>query len=196
MTTRRPMRRGMTLLEVMVALLVTALVVGLGYATLGSAMDTQDRTSAVRDAATSQAAARALLTDALRHVVDGRAIDSEGWHATPATDGTTARLAFVSRGLVSPLGASGRWQVVVAPHEGALWLSAESLDAAAPRLAVRLPNTTAMRLRFRSRTDAGWVSRWDDATRVPLAIEVQWLDAAGQPVGAPFVARTAPVGDA
>ncbi|MCU0624789.1 MAG: prepilin-type N-terminal cleavage/methylation domain-containing protein [Gemmatimonadaceae bacterium] len=188
------MRRGFTLLEVMVALVVTSLVVWLGYATLASAMDTQARTAVVRDDATARAATRALLHDALRHAVDGLSPDAEGWRLEPAGDGTTRRLAFVTRGIVPPFGASGRWQVVVEPVASGLAMLATSLDAPLPPLAVRLPDAASMQVLARGPGDAAWRDRWDDASRLPTAINVQWRDASGRPVGTPIVARRAPVG--
>lgn len=187
-------RRGFTLLEVMVALVVTSLVVWLGYATLASAMDTQARTASVREDATARAATQGLLHDALRHAVEGLAPDTEGWRLVRGSTGTTARLAFVTRGIVPPLGASGRWQVVVEPVASGLGVIATSLDAALPPLALRVPDAAAMQVLVRGASDGAWRDQWDDATRLPTAISIRWLDARGTTIGAPLVARRTPVG--
>lgn len=187
-------RRGFTLLEVMVALLVTSLVVGLGYATLASAMDTQSRTADVRRAATTRAAAQALLGDALRHAVEGEAPGAQGWQVTRDASGGVAQWSFVTRGLVPPLGASGRWQVRVTATDARVRIAAVSLDEPAAPLFFDVPDVAGLSVAFRAIGEDAWRDTWDDRTRLPQGMVVTWRDGSDRAIGAPLVVRTAPVG--
>ncbi|MGZ8470574.1 MAG: PulJ/GspJ family protein, partial [Gemmatirosa sp.] len=68
-------RRGFTLLEVMVALVVSAMVVTLAYGAAQAGFDTEARLREGQAAARATTAWRALLGDALRHVERGVADD-------------------------------------------------------------------------------------------------------------------------
>ncbi|MDX2183248.1 MAG: type II secretion system protein [Gemmatimonadaceae bacterium] len=188
---RRPRRTGpraFTLLEVMIALVITGLVTSIGYATLTSGFDVQRRTAEVRDRVTHQAAAREFLRDALRHAVEG-ATAGEGWQLATDPTGRTARFAFLTRGIGSRRGASGQWQVVLSARDSVLWLMATSLEASLPPIAFPVADATAMRVTAMSVSDRRWQAGWSDGTRLPSAIAVELLDAADAPIGPPIIAR-------
>ena len=65
------MRRAFTLIEVLLALVITGLVVTLAYGTAQAGFDTQARLAEYRVVGESDAVVRSLLSDALRHAVDG-----------------------------------------------------------------------------------------------------------------------------
>lgn len=125
--TVRVRRAAFTLLEVMVALVVSGLVVTLAYATTQAGFDTESRLEAHRDGAERVTAIRALLGDALRHQEEGLRGGAVVFSLTDrvATDGSDAdSLAFRSRGLVAPYGTGIAWQV-------ALWRSHDTLHVEA-----------------------------------------------------------------
>jgi type II secretory pathway pseudopilin PulG len=180
---------GFTVLEVLVALLVSALVVGLAYTTLSAATDAEARVADAQQRLQDDAGARVLLGDALRHAVAEARADGRGWHLEPDGRGGTARLTFVSRGIQPPYGATGRWSVSVLARGGQVHIEAVPLDAAGPRLAtmVHAPGM-AVSVRPPGRTE--WRDAWSDSTRLPDAVAIAWRAADGREVAPPLVART------
>ncbi|MBC7563167.1 MAG: prepilin-type N-terminal cleavage/methylation domain-containing protein, partial [Gemmatimonadaceae bacterium] len=182
-------RGGFTLLEVMIALLIGGVVVLLGYSTLGAGLDVEARVTAARELDASTIAFRATLTDALRHAVTGDGLQT----GTDAT-GVTTRMSFVSRGVMQPLGGSEAWMMELASDSTGVTLDARpaGMTRAALHLSAHGPRTFAVR--FLPLDDTAWRGAWNDPTRLPSAIEIRFLDAAGRDVGAALVARTSPVG--
>jgi len=121
------MRRAFTLIEVLLALVITGLVVTLAYGTAQAGFDTQARLTEYRVMGESDAVVRSLLSDALRHAVDGVRGGEAVFDLTDRSlsDGTpNDSLRFTTRGVVPPLGSSGSWSVEVWSAGGALHLSA------------------------------------------------------------------------
>jgi prepilin-type N-terminal cleavage/methylation domain-containing protein len=185
-------RRGFTLVEVMIALVITGLVTGIGYATLTSGFDVQRRTADVRDQVTQQRAAREFLQDALRHSVDAAARGA-GWQLATDSTGRTTRFAFLTRGIGARRGASGLWQVEISARDRTLWLVATSLEAPLPPLAFPLPDAAALRVTAMGVSERRWQPGWSDATRLPTAVAVEWLDATDAPIGPAIIARRQPL---
>jgi prepilin-type N-terminal cleavage/methylation domain-containing protein len=182
-------RTGFTLIEVLIAVVISSIVVTLAYATLASASETERRVERVRAATDDATAGRALLRDALRHAV----LDASGWAWGTDAAGHTTRVSFVSRGIVPPLGATGRWRVTLSSNAGLTRLVASPLDEVAPDLMLVLHASAGMRLRLQERADSEWHTEWHDARRLPSAMEFTWLDAAGHTITEPLVVRTMPV---
>ncbi len=187
-------RRGFTLIEVMIALVIGSVVVTLAYATLHAGMDTQARVADAREADVSTTAFRAMLADALRHAVPADARSMRGLHTESDGRGRTTTLAFVSRGITAPLGGGNSWSVGLSADSSGVVLNASAVDAARVplRLVARGPSTFA--LRFLATDDTTWRTAWDDPTRLPAAVEVRFLDRDGRDTMAALVARTAAVG--
>jgi len=186
-------RRGFTLLDVMIALLIGSVVVLLGYGTLGAGLDIEARVSAARDVDAATTAFRATLTDALRHAVSGDGSATGGVSTTTNGTGETTRLSFMSRGVTQPLGGSEIWQVDLGSDSTGVTLDARPADLAQSVLHLSARGPRAFAVRFLPRDDAAWRDGWNDPTRLPAAVEVRFLDAAGRDVSAALVARTAPV---
>lgn len=187
-------RRGFTLIEVMIALVIGSVVVTLAYATLRAGMDTQARVADAREADASTTAFRAMLADALRHAVPADARSVRGLHTEADGSGRATTLAFVSRGITAPLGGGDSWNVELSADSSGVVLYASSIDAVRVplRLVARGPRTFA--LRFLATDETSWRTAWDDPTRLPAAIEVRFLDRDGRDTMAALVARTAAVG--
>lgn len=187
-------RPGFTLLEVMIALLIGSVVVLLGYSTLGAGMDVEARVTAARELDASTIAFRATLTDALRHAITGDGSTTGGLRVGTDAAGVTTRLFFMSRGVTPPLGGSDAWKMELASDSTGVTLDARPAGATreALHLSARGPRTFAVR--FLPMEDMEWRGEWSDPARLPSAIEIRFLDAAGRDVGAALVARTSPVG--
>lgn len=188
-------RRGFTLVEVMIALLIGSVVVLLAYSTLQAGLDVQQRVTVSRDADASTTAMRALLADAIRHAVAGDADDPRGLHVDGGADGQAA-LTFVTRGVEAPMGGTGAWQVSLGTGAAGLTLSAASRDRSRTPLRITESATRRLAFRFLPIASEEWRARWDDATRLPEAVEVRFLDAQGRDVMPPLLARTAPLSGA
>jgi prepilin-type N-terminal cleavage/methylation domain-containing protein len=187
-------RRGFTLIEVMIALVIGSVVVTLAYATLHAGMDVQRRVAEAREADASRTAFRAMLVDALRHAVPADARDARGLHADANAAGRATSLSFISRGISAPLGGAGLWSVALAPDAAGVVFTAASLDSSRTPLRMVARGVRGMVVRFLAADDANWRSAWNDVTRLPAAVEVRFLDGDGRDAMAVLVARTAPVG--
>jgi prepilin-type N-terminal cleavage/methylation domain-containing protein len=66
-------RRGLTLLELMVAITVTGIVALLAYGSAQAGFDTDERLARVGETSEAEAQFRALVSDALRHPVEATA---------------------------------------------------------------------------------------------------------------------------
>ena len=186
-------RRGFTLIEMMIALVIGSVVVVLAYATLRAGMDVQSRVTAAREADQTTVAFRAILNDALRHAVTGDARDSGGLRTVTDASGRTTRLVFVSRGITAPLGGSDAWQIGLSADSTGVILDATALDSARAPLRLLARGPQAFAVRFLALDDQRWRTQWNDPTRLPEAVEVSFLDAQGRATMAPLVSRTAPV---
>lgn len=176
----------------MIALLIGSVVVLLAYATLRAGLDVQQRVAAARESDASATAVRAMLADAIRHAIAGDAEDPRGLHVGRGADGQPS-LMFVTRGVEAPMGGTSPWQVSIATGAGGLMLHATSRDGSRTPLLLSSPETRRIAMRFLPIAAQEWRERWDDATRLPDAVEVRFLDAQGRDVMPLLMARTAPV---
>jgi prepilin-type N-terminal cleavage/methylation domain-containing protein len=191
-------RRGFTLLEVMVALVVTGIVALLAYGAASAGFDASDRLERYRATVEAQAIVRALLLDALRHLPEGGGAAMNdtlfALHDRASAEGIPSdALRFFSRGVTPPLGASGSWMVTLAPAEEGVRMVAVPIGPgeAAP-VSVRLSGARGLDVRLLDRTaDSLWLDRWDVAGRVPAAVALEFLSAGGVPVGPPLVVHAA-----
>lgn len=183
------LRRGFTLVEVMIALLIGSVVVLLAYATLTAGLDTQTRLAAAREVDAESSAMRAMIGDALRHAVAGDASDPEGMH----TDDAGASLHFVTRGIDAPMGGSARWQVSISTDSTGISMRAQSPDGGRTPLTLTARRGRDLAVRFLPAVSMDWRDRWEDPSRLPEAVELRFLDAQGHDLMPPLVARTTPV---
>ena len=170
-------RPAVTLIEVLVALVVTGLVVTLAYGTAQAGFDTDARLASYRDTSESDAVVQTLLFDALRHAVDGVRGGDAVFDLTDRqlADGTpNDSLRFSTRGVVPPLGTSGAWSVSVWSSDEGLHLSAVPESAApSPLSPVRahLAGVRGFDVRIIGRgLAARWSDRWTDRDVAPDAV--------------------------
>jgi prepilin-type N-terminal cleavage/methylation domain-containing protein len=189
-------RRGFTLLEVLVALVVSALVITLAYGAAQAGFDTEARLRERAAAAEARTAWRALLGDALRHVERGVAEDDVVFDLAPAREGRgsdTLRLA--TRGIVPPLGTGDRWAVTLAPtRDGVLLSAAPAEGAAGVPVTVRVREARGLRVLVLPHAGGAWTREWTRGAAAPAAVSVQLVDSVGRAVEPPLIARTRPAG--
>ena len=186
-------RSGFTLVELMIALVIGSVVALLAYSTLRAGMDVEARITAARGADETTAALRAMLSDAIRHAVSGDSRESTGLRTETDGSGRTTRLTFVSRGISSPLGGSGAWQIGLSADSSGVILDATPFDSTRASLRLTARGPRSFTLRFLAIDDERWRTGWNDPSRLPEAVEVRFLDAQGRETMAALVSRTAPV---
>jgi prepilin-type N-terminal cleavage/methylation domain-containing protein len=188
---------GFTLLEVLVAIVLTSVVALLAYGTAGAGIDTSERLAQHRATAEAQLIVRSLLMDALRHTVEGGgtsmndvlftiddAVSSEGL----PIDG----LMFLSRGVSAPLGGATTWSVTLSPSPDGVRLFAVPAAGSQSPIDAVLPGIRGLQVRALARTaDLEWSNQWDAPGRVPAAVAIEFLDAQGTPAAPPLVVHAA-----
>jgi prepilin-type N-terminal cleavage/methylation domain-containing protein len=177
-------RNAFTLIEVMVALVVTGLVVSLAYGAAQAGFDTEDRLDAHRAGQERAAAMRTLLADALRHQVEGVRGGDEVFALTDRVapgGGSADSLCLTTRGMVAPLGGSEAWNV-------SLWLAGDTLQLLARPLAggvpveARLGKVRTFDVQALGRgLAAGWSGTWPDGDVAPDAVSLTLGHAALSP---------------
>jgi prepilin-type N-terminal cleavage/methylation domain-containing protein len=167
------MRRGFTLIEVMVGLVITSLVAGLAYATLQGGLETSARLDTHRTEHEASAIVQGLIHDAVRHALPG----VPGGPATfvlvdrLGPDGRASdSLTFQTRGIVQPLGTSGSWWASVSRHADTLrFVAWPELGGAAPVVADVTPVRSLDVAVLGRSTYATWSSRWLETGVAPDA---------------------------
>jgi prepilin-type N-terminal cleavage/methylation domain-containing protein len=181
-----------TLLEVLIALVVTGLVVSVAYAALQGGLDTRDRLARHRSDHESMLAMRAMIRDALRHALPGVTGGTEVFMLSDRVDAAgrpVDALEFLTRGVVTPLGTSGTWRATIRVDGDGLHFDARP-DGPSPGTPVSATagGVTGMEIRALGRgPTAQWASTWSDAGVAPQAVVLAMAGAPG--VSAPLVAR-------
>lgn len=187
MTTRA--RGGFTLLEVMVALTLTALAAGIAGSALSAAHSTSAAVARHRDGAEAELQLRTLVSDLLRHAppvgAPGDVRDEARLAIT--SDGGVPTLRFLSRGLGTSLGTGATWRVTVSTVGDTLVVLAtpiarEGARGAAPVVA-RIAPARHLRIDVLEPARIGDVARWraDWPLRQarPRAVRLAWANDAG-----------------
>jgi prepilin-type N-terminal cleavage/methylation domain-containing protein len=196
-------RRGFTLVELLVALVVSALVVSIAFRSVTVAADATARVREDQRGALRGGAARVQLDLWLRAatLLDGREpfVGSAGARRDgPPLDELTFGVA--DGGVLRP-----------GPRRVHLWIGRDSaglrsgllaeliaLDgriASAPETLVVAPTVAGMRIRYRGRFGRreGWAGDWSSSTQLPAAVELHLLPASGQVRGSPAPILTVPL---
>ena len=174
-------RRGFTLIELMVALVLTGMIALTAYVALEAGASTRERVEGPMAQRERAILGRAMLEDALRHAVDDGNSGAPFARAGDAANGDV--LSFTTRGIIPPLGASGRWRVIV--RQGRL--EATPLDEAGPRFVAVLPGVRA--LRAMTLQSGEWRESLATIDHVPPVVRIEFRTV-GDPL-APVVTRTA-----
>ena len=172
-------RRGFTLIEVMISIVVTGLVSSLAFAAAQAGFDTDARLEAYRLKGEREGVVRAFLFDALRHSVEGVRGGSAIFVLVDRAglDGRAAdSVQVVTRGVLSPLGTSEAWRVTAWLVGDTLQLEAHADGASAPGsppLTMRLGGVAAFDVQLLGRgLGARWRGDWPDADVSPEAMSL------------------------
>jgi prepilin-type N-terminal cleavage/methylation domain-containing protein len=172
---------GFTLLEVIVALILTSLVVMLAYGAAQVSFDAKARVGAERRALQAGRATRQILADALRNAEPPQRPSDPGFELHED------RLSFVAAGGAPPLDPDYDWLISVGPAGGRVEFVATPLGHAPPA-EVRFPFPEVTRWDVRvlvPGNTAGWLREWPSGSIMPRAVEMRfWKDtlAVGDPL--------------
>jgi prepilin-type N-terminal cleavage/methylation domain-containing protein len=174
------MRRAFTLIEVMVAIVLTGLVALLAYSAAQVSYDARARMTGHLHDIQSARAVRALLVESLRNA---KAPQRPG---DPGFDLVNGRLSFVSAGGATPLDPDYDWRITVQPDARGLALTATPLGhAPAAQVAFRLPDVTRWDVQVLEPDGSQWRSDWTEQKVLPRAISIAlWHNSvtAGTPI--------------
>jgi prepilin-type N-terminal cleavage/methylation domain-containing protein len=177
-------RAGFTLLEVMVALTLTAIAAAIASGSLTAARRTSETIAIHQQTGEADARVRVLLATMLRHggqaATRGDGTDLPLLRVTP--DGSGALLAFQSRGVESPYGTGPIWWVQLSVRDGVLQLRARPIDAREATRHTEIETTVADArplvvavLEGATGFDAPrWRADWPLAQQRPRAISLDW----------------------
>jgi prepilin-type N-terminal cleavage/methylation domain-containing protein len=194
---RRP--TGFTLLEVMVAIVITGVVALLAYGTASAGFDTRDRLKEYQVTTGAEIIVRAFLLDALRHPPEQGGIamnDTLFWIEDEITsEGLPAdAVLFLSRGVASPLGASNTWAVELSVSTSGLRLYASPIshDDHHEPITMLIPEVQGLNIEVLDRsTDTEWQQSWDAPGRVPAAVRLDFVSSRNLRAGSPVVVHSA-----
>ena len=173
---------GFTLLEVMVATLLTGVVALMAIA---SAQVTAESSAVIHGSLRtvgSDRAARQVLLDLLHNV---RPPHLRG-DTSLALAGDTLHLTAAG---ASPLDAEYDWRITIYPVDSGLALDARTLGRApAAHTRLRLGQVTRWQVRILAPGARDWTDNWSPAPVLPAAVAVH-LWTGGRPLGPPLVVR-------
>jgi prepilin-type N-terminal cleavage/methylation domain-containing protein len=174
---------GFTLLEVMVAIVLTGLVALLAYGAAQVSYDAHARLSADLRALQEARALRELLQDALR---SARAPQRPG---DPLFTLRAGRLSFVTAGGGPPLDPEYDWLVTIEPGADGLELYATPVGRApAAVVTIRVPGVTRWDVQALAPSQPQWLEEWPRTTLLPRAVVItMWHDST--PLGLPLQVR-------
>lgn len=171
-------RRGFTLLEVMIAIIITSVVALLAYGTAAAGFDTEQRLARFRATTGTYLNVRTFLIDALRHPHEqgGPFMNDE---LLALDDG----LRFLSK----------KWIIELRPGNQGVTLRATPLDTAVLTPVVwTLPDANGLRIQVLDRTTSSeWQTEWHALGRLPAAVKIEFASVPGAPAIPPIVAHTA-----
>jgi len=191
MQTRR--RPGFSLIELMIALVVTSLIASLAYSVARAGNDTSERLSSHQREGEATAVTFQLIADAVRHAEPGVRGGTDVFEVTNVVGpaGTrSSELTLLTRGIVAPLGSSELWTVHLETTRAGLTIEAGPVSNSEPRIRTVLRNVGALQVRALPRgTGASWTTDWPTPDIAPTAVELTFVtQSAARPLP-PLIAR-------
>ena len=181
-------RTGFTLVELMLALTLTAIAAALAGTTMVAARRTGERVEAHGEVRGADVRLRAMLTDMLRHAPSGDRTSEPLLQIRRNVDGTV--LEFLTTGVHAPFGAGPVWRATLWEDSTGLRLQAVPVreDVTTPAITMQLPNGAALDIEVLEPTRAGeaaaWRADWPIAQTRPSAVRLHWRqkDTPGEPL--------------
>jgi general secretion pathway protein J len=184
-------RSGFTLLELLIALVLTAVAVTIAGSALRTASIAGARVEEHRDTLEQDARLRATLTDMLRHAPASESVDEPLLQIAQDAAGR-ARLTFLSKGVRPPYGTGDIWRVTVFVSSAGLVLDALPVGASVDATALHSvhPGVTTLSVRVLEQVPAqtgsivtaGWRSDWPLNTSRPAMIAFDFGQSANPPL--------------
>lgn len=167
----RSRRRGFTLMEVMTAITVTALVAALAAAALRAGIDVRERVQQHRVTIDAEARATRWIANMLRHPPAASAVSEPIFSITRAADGREVT-TFLSQGVNALAGTGPIWRVTLRVLNDGLHIHAETVgsnDASVPMESV-LPHIT--QLTVEALDASAWRNDWPVLRTMPTAVRL------------------------
>jgi general secretion pathway protein J len=187
MSSRTSSRVGFTLLEVLLALTLTAVAATVAGAALQAARHASTRVAEFSRRTEPTQQMRVALHDLLRHAPPAEQVDEAlfALRRGPATD----TLVFLSRGVQQPFGTGEIWRVLMYADSVGLTLRAEPVyDAAAhgegpPAMAWHVPGASELSVALASFDGRNLTFRrdWPLQRARPAGVRLSWRAANGEP---------------
>lgn len=181
-------RRGFTLIEVTLGLVLTGLVALLSYGALASASDTRQALQADRTRRRAEAAWRELVSGTVRSLRLPAEYDAATLSLRSGVDGRgrpADELVLVTAAGAPPLAPGIDWRVTLSTDGDGVVARAEPLGRGDGVRSVRAPAGTRgveTELLYRG----SWVSSWSSDSELPEALRLTFWDEEG-PTGNPLV---------
>jgi prepilin-type N-terminal cleavage/methylation domain-containing protein len=180
---RKPRNRynpAFTLIEIMVAIVLTSIVVLVAYTMAQVSFDTRARLATHLRAVESARAGRELLRDALRNARTSQRAGDPGFSVTGDS------LSFVAAGGAAPLDPDYDWWITARPGPGGLRIVAVPLGhAPLAAVAMRVPDITRWDIRTLAADGPQWLPEWSQPKIMPRAITIAFWHGT-DPVGTPL----------
>jgi prepilin-type N-terminal cleavage/methylation domain-containing protein len=175
----RAVESGFTLLELLVAIVLTGVVALLVYGAAGVAVDTQQRLEAKGREVRARQAWRTMLQEAFRNTRPAATYADTAFYLEERFVGgrPADRVTFVTAGSMPPLTADSDWIVTLEATGEGLVLSARPVGAVVPgRRIVGIPGVTGLDVRVLDRQFGAedWSETWEYARFVPAAVELTY----------------------
>lgn len=182
MTAARSDRSGFTLLEVMVAIVITSVVALLAVAAAQVSVESQERLDASLRGVRSDRAMRQMLLDLLHNVRPPR----RAGDTSLVLKGDT--LWLVAAG-AAPLDPDYDWLVKLHLGPAGLEVAAASLGRSpSARIAFRVPRVTRWEVSLLPPGGSEWQREWSQAAVLPRGVTISfWHDSV--PLGSPLMVR-------
>ncbi len=175
-------RGGFTLLEVMVAIVLTSIVVTVAYAMAQAGIDARARLTTHLRATQSARAAREILRDAIRNA---RAAQSAG-DPRGGIILSNDTLSFVAAGGAAPLDADYDWHFTIAPTRNGLAVAATALGHSAPAtVTFTVPDVTRWTVWLLAPDGHTWRTDWSEPVLMPRAVVIGFWNG-NRPSGLPL----------
>ncbi len=187
-TDMRPRRAGFTLLELVIALSLTAMAAGVAASAIWAARRTAESQQHFATHGEADARWRALLVDMLRHPPAAERVDRPLLTITTTSDGPELR--FLSQGVREPFGTGGVWEVVITQDSLGVLMQATALARLTPTASLRteensddqfiarIPDVGALDIQVLepavANGGAQWRHDWPLAQTRPAAVTLQW----------------------
>ena len=173
-------RRGFTLMEIMIALTITALVASLAAAALHAGMDVRERVQEHRLTVDAEARATSWLGVMLRHPPAASAVDEALFSIAHSADGN-ASVTFLSQGVETPAGTGTIWRVSLLTLADGLHIRAVPAGTSRSRVPLETVLPQVRRLDVEALESAGvgnggssssWRSDWPVLRSMPGAVRI------------------------